>query len=334
LEADRLGRQLKIVKTRAISLRGQVRNIAHDAFGIEERICERIAEGQLLIQTLWVSVDPYLVLRIRDNVFSDGRMISRVIGRVVESRSSDIAVGQLVLGFAHWQDLAVLNAGDARVIKPVAPLSTYLGAVGHSGFTAMLGIEILDPQPGQVITVSSAAGVVGSVATQLAKLAGAHVIGFASGQRAKLLTEQLGIDTGIDYRLPGFTERLAIAAPHGIDRHFENVGSTTLDPVLALMNFRSKIALCGLVEHYGNDHPVCLENFRVLLRRSIRMEAYHIEDHYDRYPEGLQILETLVCDGKLKVIETISQGLEALPSAFMGMLGGNGVGKNLVHVAD
>jgi len=273
-------------------------------------------------------------MHIRTGSFPKGRVISRLIGRVERSRGSGLAEGDLVLGFGHWQESDLLGGGDLRLLKPVAPLPAYLGVIGHSGYTAKLTIGILDPQPGQILTVSSAAGMVGSLAGQLAKIAGARVVGIAGGVKAQAVVERFGFDAGVDHNVRYLAAALAAAVPNGIDRHFENVGVKTLDPVLRLVNDHARIALCGLIAHYSDDAPVSLANFRNLLLRAVTLQAFRIADHLDHSEAGLARIEQLVISNRLRWFESISQSLTSLPFAFTAMLNRDGFGKHIVQLPE
>lgn len=290
--------------------------------------------GEIAIRALLVSVDPYLMMPIRSGAFPDGRIRSRIIARVEESRAAGFAPGDLVLGFARWQERDTVPASEMRKLDPVLPLPAYLGIAGHSGFTALIGTDILDPQPGQTVTVSSAAGMVGMVAAQMAKATGAHVVAIAGGAKAEAVAAMFGLDAGVDHAAPHFAERLARACPQGIDRHFENVGAKILDPVLGLANRLSRVALCGLIQHYGDDSPVCLVNFRKLLHSSVQVMPFSIYNHEDLYPAALLRLEQMVREGQLRAPETVHDGFGSIPDAFLAMLSGDGIGKHLVRVAD
>ena len=302
-------------------------------FSFAEAELQAPGEGEVLIRVLYISVDPYLVMRIRAGDFPEGRVRSRLIGRIEVSRAPGFVADDLVLGFGRWQEHEVMPAAELRIIRPVAPLPAYLGVVGHSGYTALLGIELLGIAPGQTFTVSSAAGMVGAVAGQLAKLAGARVIGIAGGDKAAAVVDKLGFDAGIDYRQQDLAIALAAAAPRGIDRHFENVGAPMLDPVLGLINQNARIALCGLIAHYSDEAPICLANFRRILMRGATISAFSIYDHLDQYEKGLARLEKLVIDGRLRSYETIAEGFASLPGALIAMLRGEGFGKHMVRLA-
>lgn len=303
-------------------------------FALENQQVQRPQVGELLIRTLILSVDPYLIMPIRAGSFPDGRIRSRVIARVEESRAEGFSQGDLVLGFARWQEHDCVAGSEMRLLQPIAPLAAYLGIAGHSGFTAKLGVSLLQIEPGQTITVSSAAGMVGLVACQLAHAAGAKVVAIAGGNKASQVAAEYGLSAGIDYTLPDFSERLAAACPDGIDGHFENVGTRILDPVLALANPGARVALCGLIQHYNDDEPVTLAHFRNILTKSISILPFSIYRHAAEYPAALKELEQMVLSGVLRATETIHHGLEAIPDALLAMLAGNGIGKHLVQIEE
>lgn len=322
------------MKTRSIKLtRIPSGHIVTDDFAADDIEIGAVYDGEVLVRALYISVDPYLALRIRSGSFEGGRIVSRLIGRVEASRSDAISAGDIVLGFGHWQNFSILKASECRVLKPVVRLPAYLGVIGHSGYTASLGIDLLNPGPEHTVTVSSAAGMVGAVAGQLAKMAGARVVGIAGGGKARDIIERYGFDAGVDYT-ENFEARLAAAVPAGIDRHFENVGATMLDPVLFQVNDHARIALCGLVAHYSDAAAISLLNFRRLLMKAVTLQAFRIDDHQEQYEAGLARLEALVVAGKLRSFETISHGLAALPDAFVAMVAGKGFGKHMVQVSE
>jgi len=290
------------------------------------------AAGEIVIRALWVSVDPHLVMPIRAGKFEDGPIRSRIIAKVEQSCAPGFAPGDLVLGFARWQVHDCVPAAEMRLLRPRAPLQAYLGIAGHSGFTAMLGVRSLAPQPGHTVTVSSAAGIVGSIACQLAKSAGARVVAIAGGAKADRIATLYGLAAGIDHAAADFTQRLAAACPDGIDRHFENVGAHILDPVLALANETARIALSGLIQHYGDDAPVCLVNFRQLLLKTISITPFSIYRHDDEYPAALVELENMVLAGTLHAPEQVHEGFASIPDALLAMLAGDGIGKHVVRV--
>lgn len=303
-------------------------------FSLGRRPLREPQVGEIVIRTIMLSVDPYLVMPMRTGTFQDGRIRSRIIACVEETRADGFREGDLVLGFGHWQERDCVTASDMRLLHPVAPLAAYLGIAGHSGFTAMLGTGLLQIESGQTIVVSSAAGMVGLVACQLAQAAGAKVVAIAKGQKAERVAAEYGLSAGIDYAAANFADQLAWACPDGIDGHFENVGARILDPVLALANPGARIALCGLIQHYNDDQPVTLTHFRKLLTKSVSILPFSIYRHADAYPAALERLEQMVVAGDLRAMETIHHGLATAPDAFLAMLAGDGIGKHLVQIGD
>lgn len=308
--------------------------VTRDLFLLSQEIVPEPVAGELAIRALLVSVDPYLMMPIRAGAFPDGRIRSRIIARVERSEAEGFAPGDLVLGFARWQEQDTVQASEMRRIDPVLPLSAYLGLTGHSGFTALLGIDILDPQPGQTVTISSAAGMVGMIAAQMAKAAGARVVAIAGGDKGERVANLFSLDAGIDHAAPELTARIAEACPQGIDRHFENVGVKILDPVMALANKSARIALCGMIQHYADDAPICFANFRRVLFNQILIAPFSIYDHDAAYPAALARLESLAQQGLLHAPETVNDGFGSIPDAFLAMLSGDGIGKHLVRVGD
>lgn len=321
-----------MVAARAIrQVRAATGPITQDLFALKEVALPDPGPGELAVRVRMISVDPYLVMRLREG-FPAGAIRSRVIGMVERSRAAGFEEGDVVIGFAHWQDRVVVNADAMRVLKPRAPLAAYLGVIGHSGFTATLGVDLLDLKAGQTFTVSSAAGMVGLVAGQLAMRAGARVVGIASGAKAQALVDRLGFAAGIDYRKGDIVKHLRHAAPAGIDRHFENVGATMLDPVLACANAGARIALCGMIAHYADHNPICFSNFKMMMSKEVTISGFNIANHTDRYQAGLARLESLYLEGEIKGFEVMHQGLESLPDAMIAMLAGDGFGKHVVQL--
>jgi NADPH-dependent curcumin reductase CurA len=321
--------------TRAIVLTGVPQGrLERQNFSLQSQLLAQPAPGELGIRVLMISVDPYLVMPIRSGRFEDGRIYSRVIARVETSNDEGFLPGDLVLGMARWQERDCVVASAMRRLTPRAPLSAYLGIAGHSGFTAMIGMALLEPLQGQTLTVSSAGGIVGQVACQLARQAGARVVAIAGGAKATRVAELHGLAAGVDHSAPDFAERLAAACPDGIDRHFENVGAHILDPVLGQATDEARVALCGLIEHYADDRPVSLTNFRKILLNSIRILPFSIYRHEADYPAALARLEQMLLSGDLHAPETLHQGLDALPGALLDMLAGAGIGKHLVCLDD
>lgn len=295
--------------------------------------------GRVVTRTTHISLDPYLALRMRAEIpeRSDGPpypIVGRTIGEVVDPGFSEFAVHDTVLGFGQWRAYDARPAADLRRIDIGAvPVAAHLGAVGHSGFTAWLGLSIGKAAEGETFVVSGAAGAVGSVAGQLAKQRGCRVIGIAGGaDKVDRVVGELGFDACLDHRVPDLAGRLRELAPDGIDLHFENVGANTLDPVLANMRRRGRIVLCGLMQHYQDVAPVALRNFRLFLERSIRLEPFSIYDHQDRFNQAYRDLIGAAQAGALRFTQTVTEGMDQVPGAFVAMLGARGIGKHVAKV--
>lgn len=324
-----------MTRTRSIRLAGPATGAASgDWFIIEENELATPAAGELGLRSLIVSVDPYLMMPLRNGAFGTGPVRSRIISVVEHSEAEGYAPGDIVLGFAPWQERMTVPASEMRIIRPVLPLTAYLGLAGHSGFTAMVGMDLLDPQPGQTVTVSSAGGMVGLVASQLAKAAGARVVAIAGGAKAEAVADMFGLDGAVDHVPADLQGRLGAACPHGIDRHFENVGAKILDPVFALANPQARIALCGMISHYGDDAPICFEHFRKVLLSSIQILPFSIYNEEHRQAADLARLEDMAQKGLLKAPETVHEGFDAIVPGFLAMLHGDGIGKHLVKVGE
>lgn len=262
------------------------------------------------------------------------------LGEVVESKHPGYEAGQLVQGLVGWQEWAV--ASDAAPLLPVpevpgASQSAYLGALGVTGLTAWIGMkDIGRPQEGETVVVSAAAGAVGSVATQIAKIAGARVVGIAGGpEKCAVLTDQLGLDAAVDHRASDWLDQLVAATPDGIDVDFENVGGEIMDAIFARLNLRARVALCGLISGYNDaEPPPGPRSFGNLLVQRALVRGFIVLDHLDRLPEAVPELAGWIADGRLEPLETVVDGFEQLPSAINVLFDGGNVGKLVVRVAD
>jgi len=306
-----------------------------------------LQDGQVLVRHHYLSLDPYMRGRMNDaksyaacqplgQVFQGG-----TVGEVLESRHPKFAVGDQVVGFGGWQEYSVVDANQPGMLKKVdtthVPLSHYLGAVGMPGVTAWYGLNrIIAPKVGQTLTVTAASGAVGSAFGALAKARGCRVVGVAGGpDKCRYVTNELGFDACIDHRqhgdLKSMSTALKEACPDGIDGHFENVGGTILDAVLLRANAFARIALCGMIAGYDGQ-PLPMANPALLLINRIRLEGFIVSEHMDVWPEALAELGQLVATGRLRPRETIAQGIEAAPQAFLGLLKGKNFGKQLVKM--
>ncbi len=314
--------------------------VAPDNFRLESLPLPAISDGQLLVRNHYLSLDPYMRMRMED-VKSyaapqalDETMIGGTVGEVIESKNPKFKVGDKVVGMFGWSEIGV---SDGTLLKKVpdgpVPLSAYLGAVGMPGMTAWYGLtQIIQPKAGQTIAVSAASGAVGSVVGQLAKLRGCRVIGIAGGkQKCDYVVNELGFDACIDYKGGNLFKDVKAAAPDGIDGLFENVGGVVMDATLARMNPFGRIALCGLISGYDGN-PMPIHNLHAVLSMRLLMQGFIVSEHMEFWPQGLTELGQLVAEGKLKYRETISDGLASAPEAFMGLLRGKNFGKQLVKL--
>jgi hypothetical protein len=294
----------------------------------------------------WISIDPTNRAWIREEptylppVGIGEVMRGLGMGRVVASMHDSYSEGQLVQGLTGWQEWAV--ASDAAPLMPVAEIpdvspSCLLGALGMTGLTAWVGLkDIGRPQPGETLVVSAAAGAVGSVAGQIAKIKGARVVGIAGGQeKCALLTERLGFDAAVDHKAPDWHDQLVAATPDGIDVDFENVGGDIMDAIFARINLRARIVLCGLISGYNDaELPPGPRRFSNLLRQRALLQGLIVLDHFDRIAEAGAELGGWIRQGQLVPLETVVDGFERLPDAVNMLFDGANTGKLVVKVAD
>ena len=312
-------------------------------FELVEAAVPQIGEGEALVRNRWISLDPTNRTWINDTptylppVAIGEVMRAGGLGEVVASNSPDYQVGQLVQGLTGWQDYVVASASAPLMAMPeipgVAP-SHFLGALGMTGLTAYVGmLDIGKPKPGETVVVSAAAGAVGSVAGQLAKIQGARVVGIAGGpEKCALLTDELGFDAAVDYKAPDWRAQLKAATPGGIDVDFENVGGEIMEAVFGRLNVRARVALCGLISGYNDDAPAGPRNFGNLLIQRVRLEGFIVLDHFGRAKEIVPQLAAWMGDGKLKAQETIVEGFEQLPIAINMLFDGGNTGKLVVKL--
>jgi NADPH-dependent curcumin reductase CurA len=263
-------------------------------------------------------------------------MVGGTLSEVVESNNPRFQPGDTVASNAGWQKYVVSDGKELRRVDPeLIPLTAYLGTAGMPGVTAWVGLfEIAQLKEGENVVVSAASGAVGSVAGQLAKLKGCRVVGIAGGKdKCDYVVQELGFDECIDYKAPDFYANLKKATPNGVDVYFENVGGPILDAVLRQMNPFGRIPVCGLISEYNATEPYGLKNYRVILTMRLRVQGFIVSEFPQSWPEALDQLSKWVAEGKLKYRETITEGLENAPKAFIGMLKGENFGKQLVKVS-
>ncbi|MES2251477.1 MAG: NADP-dependent oxidoreductase [Pseudomonadota bacterium] len=306
-----------------------------------------LADNQVLVRHHYMSLDPYMRGRMNDSKsYAQPQPVGQVfqggtVGEVVESKHPKYAVGDKVVGFGGWQEYSVVDASQPGALKKVdtthVPLSHYLGAVGMPGVTAWYGlVKIIAPKAGETVVITAASGAVGSAFGALAKARGCRVVGIAGGpDKCKYVTDELGFDACIDYRqhpdVKTMSAALKEACPNGIDGYFENVGGYIFDAVLLRTNAFARVALCGMIAGYDGQ-PLPLANPALILINRLKIEGFIVSEHMEVWPEALTELGTLVGTGKLKPRESIAQGIEAAPEAFLGLLKGKNFGKQLVKL--
>lgn len=320
-----------------------------DLVWTEEPIAD-IDEGQALVRTLYLSLDPtnrIWMSQLRSYIppVELGAVMRGLgVGEVVASRRDDLPVGAIVLGFTGWQEYCVADDSALEIPFTVlpdplpAPLSAFLGVLGHTGISAFIGVELGDPQPGETFVVSAAGGAVGSIAGQLAKQRGARVVGIAGGvDKCRHLVEELGFDACVDRHADNWRELLDEATPDGIDVDFENVGGPIMDHVLGRLNVGARVSLCGLISEYDNynenaDQPG-LRNANQLLMQRATLHGFIVTDHVQRYAEIIGKLAAALGEGSLAYDETTIDGMENARDALNQVLSGGTRGKVVVQVA-
>ena len=311
-----------------------------DNFKLVETPLEPLAEGQVRVRNHFLSLDPYMRGRMDDSKSYAASqplnevMIGGTVGEVVESKNPKFAIGDKVVGSYGWQEFGTSDGKGLRKVDDThIPLSTYLGPVGMPGVTAWLGLnKIIAPKAGETVVVSAASGAVGSVVGQLAKAAGCRAVGIAGGaDKCRYVTETLGFDACVDYKAGNLHDDLKAALPNGADGYFENVGGEILDAVLSRMNAFGRIALCGMIASYDGS-PMPLKKPALLLTQRLKVQGFIVSESPEVWPEALTQLGGLVAQKKLQYRETIAQGLENAPEAFLGLLKGKNFGKQLVKL--
>jgi len=298
-------------------------------------------DGEIRVANRWLSVDPYMRGRMNDvksytpPFALDAPMQGGAIGEVTESRSDRFAVGDLIQHMAGWRDVAVLKADEAQPLPQLSvPPQAYLGQLGMPGMTAYFGLlAVAEAKEGDTVFVSAAAGAVGSTVVQIAKARGLRVIGSAGGADKCAWVEQLGADAVIDYKadLP-VVKALGQVARTGIDVYFDNVGGDHLDAALAHANPGARFAICGMIDVYNSGDPTRLRYLPRVIGARIRIQGFIVSDYVDRAAEFYRDMGGWLQDGKLAGEETVHDGLDAMPDAFLGLFSGGNRGKMLVKV--
>lgn len=310
-------------------------------FAFRELPQRELADGEVRIANRWLSVDPYMRGRMNDvksyvppfqlNAPMDGG----AVGEVIESRAADLPVGTRVQHMAGWRDEAIVPAKGVNKIPDIdVPEQAFLGALGLTGMTAWFGLlTVAEAKPGDTVFVSAAAGAVGSVVVQIAKAKGMTVIGSAGGAEKVEWVRSLGADQVIDYKgdVP-LAKALGAAAPNGIDVYFDNVGGDHLDAALAHANQNARFAICGMIDGYNASEPVALRYLMRVIAARIRIQGFIVSDYLGKIAEFQQGMGEIVASGDFQREETVVEGLEQMPDAFLGLFSGRNKGKMLVKL--
>ena len=314
-------------------------------FELVEAEVSDLGPREVLVRTRYMSVDPYMRSRMRDRAsyadpWSVGEpMRAGVVGDVVESNHPDFEAGDVVQGRLRWAEYAVADGENLRRVDPdLAPVSTSLGVLGMPGRTAYFGmLDVAEPRPGDTVLVSGAAGAVGSVAGQLARLAGARVVGIAgTDEKTAWLTDELGFDDAINYRTAeDLRDAVGEACPRGVDAYFDNVGGEITDAAFAHLNVRARVAVCGQIALYNEEEVLTgPRKLGRLIETRARVEGFLVGDFSGRFEEATRRLARWVNADEIRYRETVTEGIENAPEAFIGLFEGTNIGKQLVKVND
>jgi len=336
---------MTIIKQQEIHLANRPKGMpSKEDFNFVESSVPSPDEHEVLVRTLYLSVDPYMRGRMQDAKsyiapFELNKLIvGGIVAEVVESRSDAFKQGDVVVGNLGWAEYSVASEQAIRKVDPkMAPISTHLGILGMPGLTAYFGLlDIGKPQEGETVVVSGAAGAVGSVVGQIAKIKGAKVVGIAgSDEKTDYLLNELGFDAAVNYKKDSFKEDLKNALPDGVDVYFDNVGGDVSDAVFTMLNRNARISLCGAISSYnagGKDSGPRIQS--AMIKTSALMKGFTLGDYAADFSVGSADLGQWLQQGKLKYEETIVEGFENIPEAFIGLFKGTNLGKQLVKVAE
>jgi NADPH-dependent curcumin reductase len=314
--------------------------VAPAHFRLVEAPMPKPGPGEILVRNHFLSLDPYMRGRLSDaKSYAKPQEIGAVmgggsVGEIVESNNPRFKIGDFVVGMGGWQQYFVTDGAGFNVVDAKAiPMQAYLGVVGMPGVTAWYGLnKIIAPKPGETVVVSAASGAVGGVVGQLAKIAGAKVVGIAGGpEKCAYVRDELGFDLCVDHKSPRFADEMKAALPNGLDGLFENVGGEPFAQCLRRLNDFARLAICGLIASYEGA-PTILPDMRIFLVRRIKIEGFIVADHLPLWPLALRELAAHVASGRLRYRETVRQGLESAPQALVDLLQGGNFGKMLVKL--
>ncbi len=316
-------------------------------FSLVSNLTPDLGEGEVLVRHHFLSLDPYMRGRMNDaKSYAQPQalnqtMLGGTVGEVLQSRNPGFAVGDKVVGMGGWQEYGLVQAAMTGMLRKVddsrIPLSAYLGAVGMPGVTAYFGlVHIIAPKAGDTLVVSAASGAVGSAFGVLAKARGCRIVGVAGGaDKCAYVVNELGFDACVDYKqhhdAASLSAALQAVCPQGVEGYFENVGGMVMNAVLPLMNAFGRVAVCGMIAGY-NGTPIPMAAPQLILMQRLRFQGFIVSEHPQVWPAALAELDGLVASGALRVRETIAQGIESAPQAFLGLLSGRNFGKQLVKL--
>lgn len=314
-------------------------------FEIVKQTLPDLVTGQFLISNLYLSLDPYMRMLMGGGWTYSGKpmtpgqvMVGRVLGVVLESKNPDFGPGEHVVGRLGWQTHAISDGTDLdfKVVREHdIPLTAYLGACGSNGVTAWAGLKMIgEPKGGETVLVSAAAGSVGSAVGQIAKAIGCRAVGIAGGpEKCGIVTEEFGFDACCDYKRDDLAAQIRAAAGNGVDVYFDNVGGKMLDTVLPCLNRGARVPVCGVLSQYNAENePYGVKNTRLIFDKKLRLQGFLLSDYRELWGQARAELEELVAAGRLRYRETIAKGIENAPEAFIGMLQGHNIGKQLVQL--
>ena len=312
-------------------------------FELAESPIPELDQGQVLVRNIYMSVDPYMRGRMSDRRrYAPGFQLGEpltggCVGQVVVSKDDQVGIGDYVLGGLGWREASVASGSELTKIDPeIAPIQAYLGVVGMPGMTAYVGLlDIGRAEAGETVFVSAASGAVGAIVCQIAKIRGCRVVGTAgSAAKTAWLLEEAGVDAAINYKeAQDLTAELSQHCPHGIDIYFDNVGGEHLEAALQNMNQHGRVVACGMISQYNATEPQpAPRNLFLIVGRRLRIQGFIVSDHSERRPEFIADMRRWIADGRIKWKETILEGLENAPRAFIGLFKGKNFGKMIVKV--
>lgn len=314
-------------------------------FKLEEEPVGEPGDGEVLIRVIYLSVDPYMRGRMNDRKsYAPPVQIGQVmgggaVGEVIASNHPRFAVGDIAMGDLGWQEYSIRKGEVLQKVDPsLAPISTSIGILGMPGMTAYFGLlDICDPKEGETLFVSGAAGAVGSLVGQIGKIKGCRVVGSAgTDEKVKLLTEEFGFDAAFNYKTTkDYVAKLSELCPNGIDCYFDNVGGEITDAVMILMNQGARLSICGHISMYNAEKiETGPRLIALLIERMAKMQGFIVTQYASRFREGQKAIAQWLKEGKIQYRETVTDGIENAPQAFIGMLQGQNIGKQLVKISD